>query len=321
VAAVVPHTDADGLAAGAIALRARGEGADAAVLLGRGRNPWQPDAPLPPGLLTILDWGVRPLDRPALFVDHHAPEAAAGPGQLVVSGYDATTEISTAALMRRVVPEASAWLAAVGAVGDLGDRAFELPECAGAPKTAVRKLVPLINAPRRLPDGPVRAALALLVEHDDPRQALWDPRVALLEASRQEWRAAYDAVMKIGPTVRGAVALIRFSAPYQIHPLVAQAWSRRLAPRVVLAANDDYLSGLISFAARGGIGDLRRLLRDALPEAQGEFAHGQYADGYPEQWGDKRFTQHGSCPTCYTELSSYMKCAICPICGTRVTLT
>jgi hypothetical protein len=39
---VVPHTDADGLAAGAIALRARGEGADAAVLLGRGPNGSRP---------------------------------------------------------------------------------------------------------------------------------------------------------------------------------------------------------------------------------------------------------------------------------------
>ena len=273
-AAIVPHTDADGLASGAIALRARDEGADRAVLLGRGQNPWNGAALLSDGLLAILDWGVRRLERPALFVDHHAPEAEAGPGQLVVSGHGAEPEVTTAVLMRRIVPEAPAWLAAVGAVGDLGDKAFELTECAGAPKTAVRKLVPLVNAPRRLRDGPVREALALLVEHDDPREALKDPRVGLLEASRQEWRAAYDGVMKIGPTVRGEVALIRFSAPYQIHPLVAQAWSRRLAPRVVLAANDDYLPGLVSFAARGETGDLRRLLREALPGVEGEFAHG-----------------------------------------------
>jgi len=44
---VVPHTDADGLAAGALALRARGKGAGAAVLLGRGETPFGPDAPLP----------------------------------------------------------------------------------------------------------------------------------------------------------------------------------------------------------------------------------------------------------------------------------
>ena len=125
--AVVPHTDADGLAAGAIALRARGEGADAAILLGRGRTPFE------------------------------------------VSAYGEQPEVSTAPLMRRLVPAAPPWLAAVGAVGDLGDAGLALPECAGAaPKSAIRELVALVNAPRRLPDGPVGTALALLVEHDDP---------------------------------------------------------------------------------------------------------------------------------------------------------
>jgi hypothetical protein len=71
--AIVCHTDADGLAAGAIALRHRGETAAHAVLLGRGQTPFAPDAPLPDGLLAILDWGVRPLTRDALIVDHHAP--------------------------------------------------------------------------------------------------------------------------------------------------------------------------------------------------------------------------------------------------------
>ncbi len=273
-AAVVSHTDADGLAAGAMALRARGETAAAAVLLGRGQTPFAPDAPLPPGPLVILDWGVRPLDRPALLIDHHAPEAGPGAGQIVISAYGERPEVSTAPLLRRYLPDALAWLAAVGAVGDLGADGFALPECAGAPKTAVRKLVPLVNAPRRLREGPVREALALLVEHDDPREALRDPRVAQLEESRVAWRAAYDRAMKVAPLVRGGVALIRFAEPYQIHPLVATAWSKRLAPRAVLAANDDYLPGRVAFAVRGGAGNLRQLLRDALPDLAGEFAHG-----------------------------------------------
>jgi single-stranded-DNA-specific exonuclease len=41
-----------------------------------------------------------------------------------------------------------------------------------------------------------------------------------------------------------------------------------------VAANDDYLPGRVNFSVRGGAGDLRRLLREALPEADGEFAHG-----------------------------------------------
>src|SRR3712207_2825422 len=71
------------------------------------------------------------------------------------------------------------------------------------------------------------------------------------------------------------VAVLRFRSPAQVHPLVATTWSRRLAPRVVLAANDDYLApGLVNFAVRGGDGDLRAFLREALPDATGEFAHG-----------------------------------------------
>ena len=144
------------------------------------------------------------------------------------------------------------------------------------PKTAVRKLVPLVNAPRRLPDGPVRTALELLVEHDDPRAALHDPRVAELDEAKSAWRAEFDRVVRTAPRMVGAgFALLRFARPAQVHPLVATAWARRLSPRVVLAANDGYLApGVVNFAVRGGDGDLRALLRGALPDATGEFAHG-----------------------------------------------
>jgi single-stranded-DNA-specific exonuclease len=272
--AVVPHTDADGLAAGAIALRARGEGAGEAVLLGRGQTPFAPGAELPDGPLAVLDWGMRPLDRPALVVDHHAPETGPRDDQVFVSGYGDVPEASTAALMRRIEPDQPAWLAAVGAVGDLGDDAFLLPEVAGAPKTAVRKLASLVNAPRRLPDGPVREALGLLVEHDDPREALADPRVAGLKEAKRACRAEFDRVVRTAPQVGEGVALIRFSSPCQVHPLVATTWARRLSPRVVLAANDGYLAGRVTFALRGGEVSLLALLRAALPDAEGEVAHG-----------------------------------------------
>ena len=271
--AVVCHTDADGLAAGAIALRHRGETAADAVLLGRGQTPFAADAPLPEGLLAILDWGVRPLTREALIVDHHAPEAPLGP--LTVSAYGEDPEVPTAPLMRRLVPDAPVWLAALGALGDIGDAAFALPECAGArPKTVLRKLTALVNAPRRLPDGPVRTALALLVEHDDPAAALKDARIADLEEAKAAWRAEFDRVVRTAPRVGEGVAVLRFSSPAQVHPLVATTWARRLAPRMILAANDDYLPGMVNFAVRGGEGDLRARLREALPGIGGEFAHG-----------------------------------------------
>lgn len=271
---VVPHTDADGLAAGALALRARREGAEAAVLLGRGETPFGPNAPLPQGSVAVLDWGVRRVERPGLLVDHHAPEAEPRADQAVLSGYGEEPETATAPLVRRLVPEEPAWLAAVGAFGDLGTAGLALPECAGAPRGAVRRLVPLVNAPRRLPDGPVREALALLVESESPAAALADERIALLADARSAWRAEFDRAVRTAPVVGDGVALLRFSSPAQVHPLVATAWSRRLAPRVVLGANDGYLPGRVNFAVRGGEGDLRALLRRALPDAGGEYAHG-----------------------------------------------
>jgi single-stranded-DNA-specific exonuclease len=274
-AAVVPHVDADGLAAGAIALRARGERAGDAVLLGRGETPFQPGVQLPDGPLAILDWGVRPLARPAVFADHHAPESAPRDDQIVVSGYGEVPETATAPLLRRLVPDAPAWLVAVGAVGDHGPAGLRLPECAGAPATAVRRLAGLVNAPHRMPDGPVATALALLVEHDDPTEALLDPRVAQLEDCKRAWKAEFDGVLRVPPLVHEDVALVRFSSPCLIQSLVATTWARRLAPRVVLAANDGSLPGRVEFALRGGEGSLLALLRAALPDTDSpEFAHG-----------------------------------------------
>jgi single-stranded-DNA-specific exonuclease len=271
---VVPHTDADGLAAGAAALRARGQTAADAVLLGRGETPFGDDPPLPEGSAAVLDWGVRPLARPGVVVDHHAPETEPRADQIVVSGYGEEPAVSTAVLVRRLLPETPAWLTAVGAFADLGDAAFALRECSRAPRTAVRTLVPLLNAARRAPAGPVRDALALLVEHDGPGSALRDSRIAVLARARDASRAAFRTAVRTPPIVRAEAALVRFASRYQVHPLVATAWSRRLAPRVVVAANDAYLPGRVNFAVRGGEGDLRALLRRAMPEARGEFAHG-----------------------------------------------
>jgi single-stranded-DNA-specific exonuclease len=271
---VCPHTDADGLAAGAIALRARGEGASKAVLLGRGSTPFDPDALPAARPAAILDWGVRPFDGEALLVDHHFPEAEPARGQIVVSGYGRSPEVSTSVLMGEMVPSAPQWLVAVGAVGDLGDRAWHLDHLRGVTKSHIRKLVPLVNAPRRGPNGPVSTALEILVGATDARAALADPRIEILEDAKARWREAFAAALRIAPQVEAGLAVIRISSPYQIHPLVAQTWANRLAPDVVLVANADYIPGRVNFAVRGGSGDLRTKLREALPLQTGEFAHG-----------------------------------------------
>jgi len=134
----------------------------------------------------------------------------------------------------------------------------------------------LVNAPRRLLDGPVATALALLVEHDEPAAALVDPRAAELEEAKRAWRSELDAVIRTAPVVGERAALIRFSSPAQVHAPVATTWARRLASRVVLAANDGYVDGRVHFSVRGGDGSLPAFLRAALPDLgpDEEFAHG-----------------------------------------------
>lgn len=272
---VCSHNDADGLAAAALAARWREEDAAQILLLKRGQTPFDPDLLPRDRPAALLDWGVRAFHGPAVFVDHHFPETQPSAGQVVVSGYGEDPEVSTSVLVARLVGEQMpAWLAAVGAVGDLGDEAWKLPDLVGVTKSHVRSLVPLINAPRRLLDGPVRTALAILIEAEDARAALADPRTAELAEAKEAWRGALHRALKTAPEVKDGLALIRFSSPYQIHPLVAQTWARRLAPNVVMAANDGYLPGKVNFAIRGGSGDLRSWLRDALPDEEGEFAHG-----------------------------------------------
>lgn len=288
---VCPHTDADGLAAGALALRARGEDAAAALLLSHLESPWGDVPDLPAGArVALLDQGVRPFARPGVLIDHHAPETDA-PGEDVVwlTSFGEDPEVPTAPLVRRLVGDdvgpAASFLAGVGAAGDRGRDGLDLPECAGAAKTATLKLVPLVNAPRRSTDGPVRTALELLVEHDSAKAALADPRIAVLEECRRAWRAAYDRVVRTAPSFHGDVAVLRFDVPFQVHPLVAQTWARRLKPRPVLAANDGWVPGRVQFSVRGGgaDADLRALLRGALPGwAQ---SVGDVGNGHPRATG------------------------------------
>ena len=67
------------------------------------------------------------------------------------------------------------------------------------------------------------------------------------------------------------------SAPVRVHPLVAAAWSRWLAPRVVIAANDGWRRGKVSFAVRCAADrDLRAwlLARWTPPPGSGDYARG-----------------------------------------------
>lgn len=275
---VLCHDDADGLSSGAIALRATGRSASDALLLDRGVTPWREHPTLGDEPLAVLDWGIQPLDRPALYVDHHALEVdTIRDDQVAITSVGTTPELTTSVLMGRLCPEVPPWIAAVGATGDLGDRGLALPDFAeGIVKSHVRTLATLVNSARRVPDVPLRTALAILVEAPTAKDALGDPRIAELEDAKARYRVEFNRVVRTAPVFGEAMAVLEFSTPMHVHALVAMQWSRTLRPRPVLAANHEFIPGLVNFSVRCADPDLdlRAVLRAALPDEAGEFAHG-----------------------------------------------
>lgn len=299
---ILGHFDADGLSAIAILARAFerfGRGADVRVI-GRGENPWSPPmrdwlAQQAPGGLVVADLGVRDgelaPDIATIIIDHHVPTGVPG-SATVISGHGLSPEPSSSLLAYWCAAALGPaddllWLAALGLIGDMAEGAG-FPEMAEAQrlygKTALREAVSLINAPRRAAAADATPALALLMKGNGPKDVTSGnyPETEDLLAAKAEVRDALDVAKRIGPEVRGDVALIRFASPCQIHPLVAQQWRGRLKDKIVLAANSGYRPGWIHFAARtAGETNLIQFLRRHRPGGADE----NYGSGHVKATG------------------------------------
>ena len=281
---ILTHNDADGLSAGCLlarALRRAGRAADVRIV-GRGEGVWSEAmrAELSGrsiGGLIVADLGSRSEDVlpgvPTIVIDHHVPVDSAG-SATVISGYG-EDPIPTSSLLAFRCAGALAdasdllWLAAVGLIGDLGDKA-PFADLAAAKKeqtgTALREVVSLVNAPRRTASGDAAPAFALLMTATGAKDALARSEAAALRAAREEVKAAVEAAKKVGPRVGTDVALVLLDTPCQIHPLIAQTWRTRLGDKVVIAANTGYRPGFVHFAARSATGrNLIAFLREVAP--------------------------------------------------------
>ena len=290
---IASHDDADGLSSAALLARAWAR-APEIRLVGRGENAWDDAfaaemARRGPAALVIADLGVagrRPLPgAPLAVIDHHVPTGAPEDAT-VVSGHGLEPTPSTSVLAHWCAAgmgDASDldWLAALGLIGDYGDKApFPLIPAAkkryGAGK--LREAVSLVNAPRRSASGDAAPALALLLRARDPRDVVdgGHPETARCAEAREEVRAALAEGRRqpprFGRRYGREVAVIRLDSPCQIHPLVAQSWVGRLRGKgqggvIVFAANFGFQEGAVSFAGRaGGEADIIDLLARHRPE-------------------------------------------------------
>jgi single-stranded-DNA-specific exonuclease len=298
---ILGHNDADGLSA--TALFARGFAAAGWTvrtrIVGRGESPWSDAmqaelAGEPAGGVVITDLGVRDTlpkpGVPTVVVDHHIPGTPPA-GATVISG-NGQDPIPTASLLAFWCAGALAdtapwlWLAAVGLIGDMAEKAG-FPEMEAARRfgvTALRDTAAMVNAPRRSASGDAGPALALLMAADGPKDVLSGerPETAALLAARAEVKRELEAARRIGPVMRGDVALIRFASPTQIHPLIAQQWRGRLRDKIVMAANTGYRPGWVHFAVRSGQDrDLVGFLAEHRPPGADEM----YGSGHRQATG------------------------------------
>ena len=269
------HFDADGLAAGALfgrGLARMGFTGVQVVHSDRGENAFsagarQRLAALRPDALIVTDLGVHRAGVlpgvPTLYVDHHRPD---GEPEDVAStivlayGWDpipASAWLAYDLLSPLADIEDLAWIAAVGTISDLGEKApwDALPEIRKRWSGKwLREAVSLTNAARRGSAFDVATPLRMLMEADGPRAIAEDDALGAdrLRAYRAEVQAELAIARKQAPIFSADQpwALVPLDSGCQIHPLIAQQWRTRLPKFAVIAANRGYLPGVVAFSAR-----------------------------------------------------------------------
>jgi single-stranded-DNA-specific exonuclease len=275
------HFDADGLGAGAVLGRAlpRLGFRDVRVVPSlRGESGFSDEArlrllPLAPASLVVTDLGVHRAGVlpgvPTLYVDHHLPEGAPPGPATVVSGYGwdpipCSAWLAWELMAPLVDVDDLLWIAAVGVISDLGEKA-PWPRLAEAKRrwTAkwLKEAVALVNAARRASAFDVETPLRLLLAAEHPRQVSEDDALGAgrLREYRAEVAAAMAEARKRAPTFAAPPspwALVTVDSRCQVHPLIAQQWRGRLPRHAVLAANVGFMPGIVAFSARTAREDL-----------------------------------------------------------------
>ncbi|RUT07675.1 hypothetical protein DSM106972_019350 [Dulcicalothrix desertica PCC 7102] len=301
---VIMHdSDADGVTAGVILqkiLQRTGFVQVTRIIPDRERNAWAPSnrdkiKATAPDYLFVLDLGCQsePVipGIPTCFIDHHRPEGTP-PNSTLITAYTwapiPNTSLIVYSLCTAITDATDLdWIAAIGTISDLGEKApFEMLAVTKTKYTAkyLKEATTLINASRRAADYNPEISAKVLLTHNSPRDIVnsTTPEVEQLRSAREQVKVEMEKARKAAPTFAGLVALIRINSPCQIHPLIAQSWRTRLPKYIVIVANEGYLPGKVNFSARtdSGINILDFLRNVGLPEGEGSYGHGHdFASG------------------------------------------
>lgn len=280
---IVPDKDADGLTSGAIlhktlVLLGLSPELISVHLLSKGNATTTEDerelmASKSPHYIIILDQGSRKgppvIDAPhkALVIDHHFAEDGDFPeGAQFITACNsppvATSSLLTYTLCNELHPDVHDqcdWLCIIGTHGDLGTTLKwepPFPSMAETFKKYTKKnlndAVSALNAPRRTANFDVISAWEALINAQDPKQIIQNPR---LNEARQEIALEVERCTHTAPkfSFDGKIAVFRISSPAQVHPVIATRWSGHLTSsklEFVMVANEGYLPGMVNFSCR-----------------------------------------------------------------------
>lgn len=305
---VFHDSDADGVTAGVVLQRAL-ERLDFVRVLrkptSRERDAWSEAnqsiiREADPQAVFVLDLGSRaePMHPTArlCLIDHHRPEGVPPNGTLITAyTWDPipNTSLLVYDLCSPLVDISDLdWIAAIGALSDVGERApFPLLQTVKK-RYAMRDLkeaTALVNAARRASMYQPEAAAEALLLHATAKELVSSssPQVEVLRECRAEVQREMNEAKKAAPKFAGNVALVRVHSRVQVHPVIAQIWRTRLPRYVVLVANDGYVDGRVNFSMRSASGTNLLDLLGAIDLGEGE---GSYGHGHDQATG-------GSLPT------------------------
>jgi single-stranded-DNA-specific exonuclease len=297
-------SDADGVTAGVVwelAMRRLGFENVRRILPTRERNAWGNETkPIieraAPDFLFVLDLGSQPQElfnqTPVCFIDHHRPGGALAKDTLI-SAYNWNPVPNTSLIVYDLFASLTDvsdfdWIAAIGVMSDLGERApFEMLGAAKKKYTAkyLKEATALINAARRAAHYEPETAAQALLKTENPKALVNSdlPEVERLRQAREEVKAELEEAKKSAPKFAGNVALLRINSPCQIHPLIAQIWRSRLPEKfIVICANSGFIPNRINFAARSH-NSINAL--DFLRSIDLKVTEGSYAQGHDQATG------------------------------------
>jgi single-stranded-DNA-specific exonuclease len=242
-----------------------------------------------PEVLFVLDLGSRDEElfpgARTCFIDHHRPDGAP-PGALLITAYSwdpiPNTSLMVYDLCSTLVDVSDIdWIAAIGVLSDIGERA-PFPLIAQVKKryamADLKEVTTLVNAARRASLYQPESAARALLAHPSAKELRHSQSVDVqsLRDAREEVKREMSEAKKAAPKFAGKVALIRVRSQCQVHPVIAQIWRTRLPKYIVIVANDGYIPGRVNFSMRSASGvNLLDFLRAIdLGEGEGSWARG-----------------------------------------------